>query len=326
VRRRDFIAGLGGAAAWPQMVRAQQPAMPVVGYLYAGSPEPAAPLINVFRQALANGGYVEGQNVTIEYRWAEGYYERLPEMAKDLARRQVTVIVTPPSTAAALAAKHATATIPIVFSVTDDPVKLGLVASLGRPSGNLTGVNFFVAELGAKRLGLLHELLPAVNRVGLLVNPNNANTEAVIVDVNAAASAIGINVHILQARNSQEIEGAFAAFVRDKSAALLVGPDSVFQNRRVQLATLAARHAIPAVFAVREFAEAGGLMSYGTSLSEVYRQLALYTSRILKGTKVADLPVVQSVKFELVINLPTARALGLEIPPSLLARADEVIE
>ena len=213
-----------------------------------------------------------------------------------------------------------------MFSVTDDPVKLGLVASLGRPSGNLTGVNFFVAELGAKRLGLLHELLPAVNRVGLLVNPNNANTEAVIVDVNAAASAIGINVHILQARNSHEIEGAFAAFVRDKSAALLVGPDSVFQNRRVQLATLAARHAIPAVFAVREFAEAGGLMSYGTSLSEVYRQLALYTSRILKGTKVADLPVVQSVKFELVINLPTARALGLEIPPSLLARADEVIE
>ena len=326
MRRRDFIAGLGGAAAWPQMARAQQPAMPVVGYLYAGSPEPAARLINVFRQALANSGYVEGQNVTIEYRWAEGYYERLPEMAKDLARRQVTVIVTPPSTAAALAAKHATATIPIVFSVTDDPVKLGLVASLGRPSGNLTGVNFFVAELGAKRLGLLHELLPAVNRVGLLVNPNNANTEAVIVDVNAAASAIGINVHILQARNSHEIEGAFAAFVRDKSAALLVGPDSVFQNRRVQLATLAARHAIPAVFAVREFAEAGGLMSYGTSLSEVYRQLALYTSRILKGTKVADLPVVQSVKFELVINLPTARALGLEIPPSLLARAYEVIE
>ncbi len=327
MRRREFITLLGGAAvSWPLAARAQQPAMPVVGYLYAGSPEPAATLINVFRQALAKSGYVEGQNVTIEYRWAEGYYERLPEMAKDLARRQVTVIVTPPSTAAALAAKHATATIPIVFSVTDDPVKLGLVASLGRPSGNLTGVNFFVAELGAKRLGLLHELLPAVNRVGLLVNPNNANTESVIVDVNAAASAIGINVHIFQARNSHEIEGAFAAFVRDKPDALLVGPDSVFQNRRVQLATLAARHAIPAVFAVREFAEAGGLMSYGTSLSEVYRQLALYTSRVLKGIKVADLPVVQSVKFELVINLPTARALGLEIPPSLLARADEVIE
>ena len=326
MRRREFIAGLAGLAAWPIGVRAQQPSMPVVGYLYAGSPGPAAPLIAVFRQALAESGYVEGQNVRVEYRWAEGHYDRLPELAKDLAGRQVAVIVTPPSTAAALAAKDATRTIPIVFSVTDDPVKLGLVSSLGRPGGNATGVNFFVAELGAKRLGLLHELLPDATRVGLLVNPNNANTEFVTMDVKGAASAIGIRIEAVHARDSREIEGAFATFVRNKLDALLVGPDSVFQNRRIQLATLAARHAIPAVFAVREFADAGGLMSYGTSLSEVYTHLGLYTGRVLKGIKVADLPVVQSTKFELIINLPTARALGLEIPSSLLARADEVIE
>ena len=324
--RREFITLLGGAAAWPLSARAQQASMPTVGYLYAGSPGPSAPLIAVFLRSLAETGYVEGQNVRIEYRWAEGHYDRLPELARDLATRQVAVIVTPPSTAAALAAKDATGTIPIVFSVTDDPVKLGLVASLGRPGGNATGVNFFVAELGAKRLGLLHELLPAASRFGLLVNPNNANTEFVTMDVRAAASAIGVQIDVVHARDGREIEGAFAEIVRNKPDALLIGPDSVFQNRRILLATLTARHAIPAVFAVREFADAGGLMSYGTSLSEVYTHLGLYTGRVLKGTKVADLPVVQSTKFELIINLPTARALGLEIPPALLARADEVIE
>ena len=331
MRRREFITLVGGAAAapsllWPLAARAQATSLPVVGYLYAGSRGPVAPLLAVFRQGLAENGYVEGQNVTIEYRWADGHYERLPELATDLARRQVAVIVTPPSTAAALAAKAATATIPIVFSVTDDPAKLGLVESLARPGGNATGMNFLVAELVAKRLGLLHELVPAAARVGLLVNPDNANTESVTRDVTAAATAIGKQIDVLHARDSREIEAAFAALVRNRADALLLGPDTVFINRRIQIVTLAARHAIPAVFPVREYAEAGGLMSYGTSLTETYRQLGVYAGRILKGAKPAELPVVQSTKFELVINLPTARALGLDVPPMLLARADEVIE
>ena len=331
MRRREFITLVGGAAAapsllWPLAARAQATSLPVVGYLYAGSRGPVAPLLAVFRQGLAENGYVEGQNVTIEYRWADGQYDRLPELATDLARRQVAVIVTPPSTAAALAAKAATATIPIVFSVTDDPAKLGLVESLARPGGNATGMNFLVAELVAKRLGLLHELVPAAARVGLLVNPDNANTESVTRDVTAAAAAIGKQIDVLHARDSREIEAAFAALVRNRADALLLGPDTVFINRRIQIVTLAARHAIPAVFPVREYAEAGGLMSYGTSLTETYRQLGVYAGRILKGAKPAELPVVQSTKFELVINLPTARALGLDVPPMLLARADEVIE
>ena len=331
MRRREFITLVGGAAAapsllWPLAARAQATSLPVVGYLYAGSRGPVAPLLAVFRQGLAENGYVEGQNVTIEYRWADGHYERLPELATDLARRQVAVIVTPPSTAAALAAKAATATIPIVFSVTDDPAKLGLVESLARPGGNATGMNFLVAELVAKRLGLLHELVPAAARVGLLVNPDNANTESVTREVTAAAAAIGKQIDVLHARDSREIEAAFAALVRNRADALLLGPDTVFINRRIQIVTLAARHAIPAVFPVREYAEAGGLMSYGTSLTETYRQLGVYAGRILKGAKPAELPVVQSTKFELVINLPTARALGLDVPPMLLARADEVIE
>jgi len=247
-------------------------------------------------------------------------------LTTDLVRRQVAVIVTAPSELAARAAKAATATIPIVFSVTDDPVKLGLVASLSRPGGNATGVNFLVSELGAKRLGLLHELLPAAARVGLLVNPNNANSESITKDVTAAGSAIGIQIDVLLARDSREIEIAFPALVRNKADALMIGPDTVFQNRRIQLATLAARHAVPTISPVREFAEAGGLMSYGTSLMGVYWQLGIYAGGILKGAKPAELPVVQTTKFELVINLPTARALGLEIPPTLLARADEVIE
>jgi ABC-type uncharacterized transport system substrate-binding protein len=317
---------LGGAVAWPLAAHAQQPHMPMIGYLYAGSAQTVGPLIALFRQGLAEQGYVEGQNVRIEYRWAEGDYTRLMGLAIDLVQRDVSLIVTPPSTAAALAAKAATTTIPIVFGVTEDPVKLGLVAHLGRPGGNATGFNFFAAEIGAKRMGLLRELLPGATRVGLLVNPSNANTPSVTADTTAAASALGAQIEIANARDGREIESAFAALVRHKVDALLVGPDSVFVNRRVHLATLATRHAIPTIFPVREFAEIGGLMSYGTSLTEVYRQLGVYAGRILKGAKPADLPVLQSTRFELVINLPTARAFGLEIPATLLARADEVIE
>ena len=326
MNRREFITLVGGAAAWPLVARAQQSAMPVIGYLYAGSSAPVASLIAVFRDGLAENGYIEGRNVMIEYRYADGRYDRLPDLAADLVRRHVAVIVTPPSTAAALAAKGATRTIPIVFAVTDDPAKLGLVASLSRPGGNATGVNFLVAELVAKRLALLRELVPAAVRVVVLVNPDNANTDSVTKDLKQAAPALDMRIDVIHARDSREIEAAFAALVRTKADALLVGPDSVFQNRRVQLATLAARHAVPTVFPVREFVEVGGLLSYGTSLTNAYRQLGVYTGRILKGTKPGELPVVQSTKFELLINLPTARALGIDIPSTLLARADEVIE
>jgi ABC-type uncharacterized transport system substrate-binding protein len=326
MRRREFITLLGGAAAaWPIAARAQRPAMPVVGFLGTGSPGPVAHLLTVFRQSLAEAGYVEGRNVAIEYRWPEGQYARLPAMAAELVHRQVAVIVSPNSPPA-LAAKAATATIPIVFGVTDDPVKHGLVASLARPGGNATGVNYFLTDLGAKQLGLLRELVPRAARLGLLVNPNNAIAEAVTREVTTAAVAIGVQIDVVQASNSREIEAAFATLVRNRADALLVGTDSFFYNRRLQLATLATRHAIPAVYNVREYAEAGGLMSYGTSLTEVYRQLGAYTIRILKGAKPADLPVVQSTKFELVINLPTARALGIEVPPGVLSIADEVIE
>jgi len=325
--RREFITLLGGtAAAWPFAARAQQSAMPVIGYLYAGSSDPTAIFLAAFRDGLAENGYIEGRDVAIEYRFANGRYDRLPELAADLVRRHVNVLVTPPSTAAALAAKGATQTIPIVFAVTDDPTKFGLVASLSRPGGNATGVNFFVAELVAKRLALLHELIPAAPHVAMLVNPDNANTESVKRDLMAAAPALGMQIDILHARDGREIEAAFAALVRPKTDALLVGPDSVFQNRRVQLATLAVRHAVPTVFPVREFVEAGGLLSYGTSLTSAYRQVGIYTGRILKGVKPAELPVMQASKFELVINVQTARMLGLEVPPTLLVRADEVIE
>ena len=325
MRRRTFITLLGATAAWPLAVRAQQSAMPVIGYLNAGSLGPSARPVEIFRQSLAEAGYVEGRNVAIEYRWAEGQYDRLQALAEELVRRQVAIIVAAP-TPAALAAKTATATIPIVFSAAGDPVKLGLVGSLARPGGNATGVNFFQAELGAKQLGLLHELVPTAARIGLLVNPANANVEGVTQDVTAAAAVFGVRIDIVQARDSREIEAAFATLVRNKADALLVGADSFFFNRRLQLATLATRHAIPAIYFVRELAEAGGLMSYGTSVTDVYRQLGVYTGHILKGAKPAELPVVQSTKFELVINLPTARALGLIIPPGVLAIADEVIE
>ena len=329
MNRRDFITLLGGAAAaWPLAARAQQAAMPVIGFLQAGSPGPTALLVAVFRQGLAEAGYVEGHNVTIEYRWAQGQYDRLPALAAELVRRQVAVIVAAP-VPAAVAAKAATATVPIVFNAAGDPVKLGLVAGLARPGGNATGVHSFQAELGAKQLGLLRELLPTAARIGLLVNPINPiieNVESVTKDVTEAASAIGVEIDIVRASDSREIEFAFVTLVRNRADALVVSADSFFYNRRLQLATLATRHAIPAVYFVREFAEAGGLMSYGTSLTEMYRQIGVYVGRILKGAKPAELPVVQSTKFEFVINIPTARALGLDIPPTLLARADEVIE
>ena len=326
MKRREFITLLGGAAAWPHATQAQQAVLPVVGFVSAGSP--GQHIMAALRQGLAEAGYVDGRNVTIEAHLAEGQYDRLPMMVAELVRRQVAVIVAGP-TPAALAAKAATQTIPILFGVTDDPVKLGLVASFARPGGNVTGVNFVLAEFGlsAKRLGLLRELVPQATRIAALVNPKNAETaEAVTKDITAAGSAIGSQIEIVYASDKQEIEAAFVTFIRNRIDALLVGTDSFFYSRRLQLATLATRHTIPAVYTVREYPEAGGLMSYGTSLKEVYQQVGAYAGRILKGEKPADLPVVQMNKFEFVINLPTARALGLSVPPSLLARADDVIE
>jgi len=327
MRRREFIKLLGGVAtAWPLTAGAQQPTKPLIGYLNAGSAAATAHLLTVFRQSLAEAGYVEGRNVAIEYRFAEGQYDRLPAIASELVSREVTVIVATGGTAPALAAKAATATIPIVFSVTDDPVALGLVVSFARPGGNATGINFPLAELAAKQLGLLHELVPAARRIGLLVNPKNSPSEAVTKDVMVAATAAGIEISVVEADSSRKIDTAFATLVHNRTEALLIGTDPFLFSRRVQLATLAARHAIPAAFTAREFPEVGGLMSYGTSITEVFRQVGVYTGRILKGDKPAYLPVVQSSKFELVINHETARMLGLTVPPTLLSTADEVIE
>jgi len=326
MRRREFITSLGGVASWPLTARAQETSVPVVAYISAALS--AASLGQTFRQALAEAGYVDGRNVLIEFHTAEGQYDRLPTIAAELVRRRVAVIVASP-TAAALAAKAATKTIPVLFGVTDDPVKLGLVASLARPGANATGVNLYIAEFGlsAKRLGLLRELVPQATRIGALVNPKNAETaEAVTKDVTAAGSATGVQIEVIYASDSREIEAAFVTFVRKRVDALLVGTDPFFYSRRLQLATLTTRHAIPAVYTVREYPEAGGLMSYGTSVKELFQQLGAYAGRILKGEKPGDLPVVQMNKFEFVINLVTARALGLSVPPSLLARADEVIE
>ena len=328
MRRGEFITRLGGTAvAWPLAARAQQPAMPVVGLVTGGSPEAAVRMGGGFRRGLNEGGYVEGQNVTVEYQWLDGQYDRLPSLMADLVRRRVAVIATPGSNPAALAAKAATTTIPIVFGVGADPIELGLVASLARPGGNATGINFFVADIAAKRLGLLNDLVPKAVRIAVLINPANASTaEATLRDMPEAARAIGLQIVVLNASTGREIEAAFATLVRDRVDALFVGADAFFNSRRVQLANMAARHAIPTAFAVREYVDAGGLMSYGTSLADVYRHVGAYSGRILKGARPADLPVLQSTKFELVINLQTARMLGLTVPDKLLVAADEVIE
>ena len=326
IGRRELVAALGSVAVWPLAARAQQPAMPVIGVLDSVSVDFGIRNLPAFRQSLGEEGYVEGQNVAIEYRWAEGRYDRLPELAADLVRRRVSVIVAN-STPASIAAKAATSTIPIVFGVGDDPVKLGLVANLGRPGGNATGVNFFVGELAAKRLDLLRELVPSAARVAVLVNPSDpVRTASNLRDVETAARAIGLQIQVLKANTVSEIDMAFTTLARERADALFVVPDAFFNSRRVQLAILAARHMFPAAFGQRDFVEVGGLMSYGTNLADARRQIGVYTGRILKGVKPADLPVVQSSTFELVINLATARALGLTAPPSFLARADEVIE
>jgi putative ABC transport system substrate-binding protein len=326
--RREFITLLGGAgAAWPFAARAQQPAMPVIGFLDPRSPDGMTDRLRGFRQGLKETGYVEGENVAIVFRWAENQLGRLPELAADLVRRQVAVIATSGGPAVAFAAKAATTTIPIVFGVAEDPVRLGLVASIARPDGNLTGINFLVGELSAKRLELLRALVPAATRVAVLVNPAHAtNTESTLRDVELAARAMGLQIQVLNASTSREIDAAFATIARERPDALFVGNDAFFSARRVQLVLLAGRHGLPAIYWDREFAEAGGLMTYGSNIVDVYRQLGAYAGRILKGAKPADLPVVQSSKFELVINNQTARMLGLTVPDKLLVAADEVIE
>jgi putative ABC transport system substrate-binding protein len=325
LKRRDFITLVGGAAAaWPIGVRAQQPGMPVIGFLGPASPGPYAPYVAGFVRGLKEAGYVEGQNVAIEYRWAENQNDRLPVLAAELVRRQVSVIVT--LATGAVAAKAATTTIPIVFLLGEDPVRLGLVASLARPGGNMTGLNLFSGELTAKRLEILREILPAAARVAILVNPTGPNAATTLRDFPPAASAIGLEARIFKTSTSREIGAAFEIMARERPDALLVDIDPFLTSRRVQLVTLSARHAIPAAYAVREFAEIGGLMSYGSSLTDAYRQLGVYTARVLKGAKPADLPVEQASKFELIINAETARILALTLPPMLLARADEVIE
>jgi putative ABC transport system substrate-binding protein len=327
IGRRKFLATLGGAAvAWPRVARAQQPAMPVIGLLDPRSPDAMADRLRALRLGLKDVGYVEGENVTIIYRFAEDQNDRLPELAVELVRRQVTVIAASATTAAP-AAKAATTTIPIAFIAAQDPVRLGLVASLARPGGNLTGINFFSGELAAKRLDLLHELLPRAARVAVLVNPADAaNTASILRDVEAAARAIGLQVQVLNASTSREINAAFENVGRDRPDALFVGSNTFLNARRSQVVQLAAFHRLPAVYPTRDFVEVGGLMSYGTNIRDAFRQLGIYAGRILKGAKPADLPVVQSSKFDLVINAETARMLGLAVPPMLLARADEVIE
>jgi putative ABC transport system substrate-binding protein len=331
MRRREFIVGIGSAAAswpvWPLAARAQQPAVPVVGFISGSSRAANTRNLTAFGSGLGETGYVEGQNVSVEYHWLEGQYELIPALMADLVRRRVAVIVAPATAAAALAAKAATATLPIVFGVGDDPVRLGLVASLARPGGNLTGVNFFSLEALPKRLGLLHELVPKANRVAVLVNPGSgAPAEATLREVQNAASVIGLPIDVLKASTSREIEDAFATMAREGVGALFVGPDGYFFDRRVQFATLAARHGIPAAYFDGDFVEVGGLMSYAADLAEMFRQVGAYTGQILKGAKPADLPVVQSIKFELVINMKTAKALGIVVPPVMLASADKVIE
>jgi putative tryptophan/tyrosine transport system substrate-binding protein len=328
MRRRGFITLLGGAAsAWATYTHAQQPpAMPVIGFLHSTSSDGNADRVRAFREGLKEAGFVEGENVAVEYRWAEKQMDRLPALAAELVRRRVAVIAAFGNNPA-FAAKAATTTIPIVILAAEDPVGLGLVASLARPGGNLTGINFFNAELSAKRLELLHALVPTAARVAVLVNPASvATTESTLRDLEPAAGAMGLQIQELNASTSREIDAAFATIVRDRSDALFVGLDAFLNSRRAQLVNLASRYAVPAAFSNRDFAEIGGLMSYGTDIAATFRQLGAYAGRVLKGDKPADLPVVQSTKFELVINAQTAKMLGLTIPPTLLATADEVIE
>jgi putative ABC transport system substrate-binding protein len=326
MNRRDLMALLGGAAILPVTARAQQQAVPVVGFLRVGSADSNALYVTAFRKGLNETGYVEGQNVTVEYHWLKGQYDRLPALVADLGRRRVAVIATP-GRVPTLAAKAAITTIPIVFGVGEDPVKLGLVASLARPGGNATGINFFSTEVVAKGLGLLRDLVPKAARIAVLLNPANASSaEATLLDAREAARVIGVQIQILNATTISEIDAAFATLARERPDALFVAPDGFFTSRRVQFATLTARARIPASYPSRDFVAAGGLMSYGTDFADMLRQTGVYTGRILKGAKPADLPVLQSTKFEFVINLQTARELGIAVPPSLLATADEVID
>jgi len=327
IRRRDLFVLLGGAAlAWPRAGRAQQKAMPVIGYLSGTSPGPYAPFVAAFHQGLGDTGYIEGQNVAIEYRWAEGHYDRLPGLAADLVGRKVDLISASGGNASARAAKSATSTIPIVFTSGDDPVATGLVASLARPGGNHTGVSFLVVEQHPKRLELLSELVPQARVIALLVNPNNPNAERVIGDAQDAARAKGVQLPIVKAGSESEIDAAFATLVQMHAGALVVASDAFLNSRRDRLVALASNHAVPAIYAQREDVAAGGLISYGPSITYGYRQLGIYAGKILKGAKPADLPVQQPTRFELVINLKTAKELGLTVPQALLARADEVIE
>ena len=327
IGRREFIGTLGSAAAWPLAAYGQQPAMPMIGFVDLGSAVASAHFAAAFRNGLNETGYSDGKNVTVEYHWLEGRYDRLPALMAELVGRRVAVIATPVSIPASLAAKAATATIPIVFGVGEDPVKLGLVANLARPGGNATGVNFFVGEVVAKRLGLLRDLMPAAVRIAVMINPGNAAlAETTVREVQKAAGALGMQIEVFEASTNREIDAAFAAIVSARTEALFVAPDAFFVSRRVQLVTLAARNGIPAAYSSRYYTEIGGLMSYGADVLDSVRQAGVYAGKILNGAKPAELPVLQSTKFELVINLQTARALGLEVPPGLLTAADQVIE
>jgi putative tryptophan/tyrosine transport system substrate-binding protein len=327
MKRRNLILGLGGVAiAWPLAARAQQKAMPVIGYLSGASPGPFAPFVAAFRQGLSGAGYVEGQNLTIEYRWAEGHYDRLPALAAELVGRKVDLIATGGGYVAALATKTATSTIPIVFVGGGDPVEEGVVASLARPGGNLTGASFLAVELVSKRVELISELVPQAGVIALLVNPNFSGAERVMRDAQEAVRVMGRQLTILKASSESEIDAAFATFAQRHDGALVIAGDAFFTDRREQLVALASRYAVPAIYSHRGFVASGGLISYGTSIASAYRQAGIYAGRILKGEKPSELPVQQSTRFELVINLTTAKALGLAVPQSLLMRADEVIE
>jgi putative ABC transport system substrate-binding protein len=328
MKRREFIALVGGTTfAWPLTARTQQPALPLVGFINGGSADTSAPRAAAFRKGLNETGYVEGQNVTVEYHWLEGRYNLLSALLDDLVRRRVAVIATPASLQAALATKAVTATIPIVFGIAQDPVQFGLVASLARPGGNATGINYFAAEVVTKALRLLHDVVPKAVRLAVLVNPANGQTaESTLRDVQEAAIAVGLQIQILNASTIAEIDAAFATLERERPDALFVAPDAFLSSRRVQFATLTTRGRIAAAYTNRDAVAVGGLMSYGTDVADMYHQVGVYTGQILKGAKAADLPVLQSTKFEFIINLKTARALGIEVPPQVLSIADELIE